>query len=109
MRKCRSQLGESRSVLTHACSAHVADCLAKDIDNSDVKSEIVEIVKYFRRHHVPNALYKQKGGKNFNFPFVFNGTVYMIACSAMLIIGLFLSMLLNHIGRRLILIYVRKY
>ena len=63
MRKCRSQLGESRSVLTHACSAHVADCLAKNIDNSDVKSEIVEIVKYFRRHHVPNSLYKQKGGK----------------------------------------------
>ena len=68
MRKCRSQLSESRSVLTHPCSAHVADCLAKDIDNSDVKSEIVEIVKYFRRHHVPNALYKQKGGKKLQLP-----------------------------------------
>ena len=31
MRKCRSQIEESSSVITYACSSHVVDRLAKDI------------------------------------------------------------------------------
>ena len=46
----------------------MVDRLAKDMDTSDVKSHIVQIAKYFRRHHLPNAWYKQQGGKELSLP-----------------------------------------
>ena len=68
MKKCRSQLEDSHPVITYPCSAHVADRLAKDVDTSDVKSHIVQIAKYFKSHHLPNAWYKQEGGKALSLP-----------------------------------------
>ena len=68
MKKCKSQLEDSHPVITYPCSAHVADRLAKDVDTSDVKSHIVQIAKYFKRHHLPNAWYKQEGGKALSLP-----------------------------------------
>ena len=68
MRKCRSLVEESHSIVTHPCSAHVIDRLAKDVDNGEVKSDIVTIAKYFRNHHVPSSLYKKKGGKKLSIP-----------------------------------------
>ena len=41
MRKCRSLVEESHSIVTHPCSAHVIDRLAKDVDNGEVKSDIL--------------------------------------------------------------------
>ena len=49
MRKCRSLVEESHSIVTHPCSAHVIDRLAKDVDNGEVKSDIVTIAKYFNK------------------------------------------------------------
>ena len=68
MKKMRNQLGANSSVLTYACSSHVADRLAKDVDTCSVKSEIVEIAKYFRNHHLPGAWYKKEGGNKLPIP-----------------------------------------
>ena len=68
MKKLRSQLEESLPIISYPCSAHVADRLAKDIDSSDVKADIVAVAKYFRNHHLPNAWYKQAGGKELSIP-----------------------------------------
>ena len=68
MKKMRSQLKESYSIIAYPCSAHIADRLAKDVDSSAVKSDIVAIHKYFRNHHLPNSWYKQAGGKALPIP-----------------------------------------
>ena len=68
MKKCRGLLEESHEVITYPCGAHVCNSLAKEVDNDMVKSDIVDITKYFRNHHVPNALYKKHGGKNLSLP-----------------------------------------
>lgn len=40
----------------------------KDLEASQVQEHIVQIVKYFRNTHLPNAWYKEKGGKKLVLP-----------------------------------------
>ena len=68
MKKCRNQLQDAQPIITYPCSAHILDRLAKDVDTSNIKSDIVTIAKYFRNHHLPNAWYKQEGGKKLQIP-----------------------------------------
>ena len=68
MKKCRNQLEDAQPIITYPCSAHILDRLAKDVDTSNIKSDIVTIAKYFRNHHLPNAWYKQEGGKKLQIP-----------------------------------------
>lgn len=55
-------------IFTYGCSAHLLSLLSKDLETSQVKEHIVEIVKYFRNTHLPNAWYKEKGGKKLVLP-----------------------------------------
>ena len=68
MKKMRSQLGVHNPVITYPCSSHVVDRLAKDVDTSSVKSEVVSIAKYFKKHHLPSAWYQKEGGRKIPIP-----------------------------------------
>ena len=68
MKKMRSQLGVHNPVITYPCSSHVVDRLAKDVDTCSVKSEIVTIAKYLKKHHLPSAWYQKEGGRKIPIP-----------------------------------------
>ena len=55
-------------IITYGCSAHLLSLLSKDLEASQIKEHIVHIVKYFRNTHLPNAWYKEKGGKKLVLP-----------------------------------------
>ena len=64
------QLAEDNDadILSYVWSAHYLNLLAKDVEISGVKEHIVQIVKYFRNHHLPAASYKAAGGKKLVVP-----------------------------------------
>lgn len=68
--KMRRQLAEDSDadIISYGCSAHYLNLLAKDVEISGVKEHIVQIVKYFRNHHLPAAWYKAAGGKKLVVP-----------------------------------------
>lgn len=53
---------EDVDIIQYGCSAHILNLLAKDLEIPAVTASIVKVVKYFRNHHIPAALYKQAGG-----------------------------------------------
>ena len=65
MKAMRKQLKNQfdRSVATYGCSSHIANLLAHDLDILNVKSQVVQIIKYVRNAHLPTARYKEAGGK----------------------------------------------
>lgn len=64
MNKMREELGEIRpEIIQYGCSAHQLNLLAKDLEITGIQQHIVQIVKYFRNHHLPSAWYKAAGGK----------------------------------------------
>ena len=79
MKKMRSQLGVHNPVITYPCSSHVVDRLAKDVDTSSVKSEVVSIAKYFKNiiSQVPGT--RKKGVERFLFPLMSTGIVLQTA------------------------------
>lgn len=69
-RLMRSHLEKSEDVdiIQYGCSAHILNLLAKDLEIPAVTTSIVKVIKYFRNHHIPAALYKQAGGKKLVLP-----------------------------------------
>lgn len=69
-RLMRSHLEKTEDVdiIQYGCSAHILNLLAKDLEIPAVTASIVKVVKYFRNHHIPAALYKQAGGKKLVLP-----------------------------------------
>lgn len=46
----------------YGCSAHWLNLLGQDITPSQVISQVIEVNKYFRNHHVPGALLSEMSG-----------------------------------------------
>lgn len=64
MVKMREELGELRpDVVKIGCTAHQLNLLAKDMEITTVQQHVIQVVKYFRNCHLPNAWYKAAGGK----------------------------------------------
>jgi uncharacterized protein YuzB (UPF0349 family) len=64
MTKMREELEKDESgvdVLTYGCSAHILNLLAKDLQIVGVKEHVVEIIKFFRNHHLPRAYLAAEG------------------------------------------------
>lgn len=70
MNSMRDKVAEALDypIITYGCSAHILSLLSKDLELSQIKQHIVQIVKYFRNTHLPNAWYKEKGGKKLILP-----------------------------------------
>lgn len=70
MQAMRKQLKDefNCSIATYGCSAHIANLLAHDLDIPNVKSHVLQIVKYVRNAHLPAARYKEAGGKKLVMP-----------------------------------------
>ena len=70
MAKMRRDLKEKipNEVLTYGCAAHLLNLLAQDVQIPSVKEQVVQIVKYFRKTHLPAARYKAAGGKSLVIP-----------------------------------------
>ena len=41
---------------------------SKDLEITDIKNNILRILKYFKNTHLPNAYYKRAGGKSLIIP-----------------------------------------
>lgn len=69
-RLMRSHLEKTEDVdiIQYGCSAHILNLLAKDLEIPAVTASIIKVIKYFRNHHIPAALYKQAGGKMLVLP-----------------------------------------
>lgn len=66
MVRMRTMLRDEMDVLSYGCSAHAFNQLADvmKIQNFDqVSQHVVQIIKYFRHHHLPKAWLKEAGGK----------------------------------------------
>ena len=46
---------KEQSLIVYGCSSHWLNLLGQDIIHPAVVPQIVEVNKYFRNHHVPNA------------------------------------------------------
>lgn len=70
MKAMRKQLKNEfgYSIATYGCSSHIANLLAHDLDIPNVKSHVVQIIKYVRNTHLPAARYKEAGGKKLIMP-----------------------------------------
>lgn len=78
MKKMREELqneseGSSFDIISYGCSCHALNLLAHDFVNADrdkskVLSEVVNIIKFFRNHNLPNFWYKDAGGKELIMP-----------------------------------------
>lgn len=69
MVKMRKNLNmDHEEIIFYGCSAHILNLLARDVKISGIKDHVVQIIKYFKHHHVPSALYKQAGGKCLELP-----------------------------------------
>ena len=64
----RSLKDHDLDIITYGCSAHLLNLLAHDVEIAGVKNHIVQVVKYFRNHHLPAAWFKQAGGKALILP-----------------------------------------
>lgn len=63
MVKMRELLNESHpKIETYGCSAHYLNLLGNDVTVSSVVGHVNNINKYFRNHHIPNALLSQQVG-----------------------------------------------
>ena len=64
----RSLKDHDLDIITYGCSAHLLNLLAHYVEIAGVKDHIVQVVKYFRNHHLPAAWFKQAGGKALILP-----------------------------------------
>ncbi|KAL4154529.1 hypothetical protein QTP88_000387 [Uroleucon formosanum] len=55
-------------IITYGCSAHILNLLAHDLEVDSIKSNIKQVIKYFRNSHKIGAKYKQAGGKTLILP-----------------------------------------
>lgn len=60
--KMRKELGKDEEIITYGCSAHLLNLFLQDMQISNIKENITEIIKYFKNHHIPGSLYKAAGG-----------------------------------------------
>ncbi|KAE9545565.1 hypothetical protein AGLY_001108 [Aphis glycines] len=49
-------------IIKYGCSAHILSLLAHDLEVDSIKSNIKQVIKYFRNRHKIGANYKQAGG-----------------------------------------------
>lgn len=72
--KMREKLSQSedsdvtRDIIYYGCSAHILNLLAKDLKIPGITAQVVTILKYFKYTHLPNAWYREVGGKMLVIP-----------------------------------------
>lgn len=59
---------EDLDLVTYGCSAHLLNLLAKDLEITNIKEQVVQVVKYFRNNHFAVAAYKSAGGLRLIMP-----------------------------------------
>lgn len=74
MVKMRRDLQErcNSNIISYGCSAHCCNLLAQDFgkmnNNPKVKEHIMQILKYFKNHHLPKAWYEAANGSAIVLP-----------------------------------------
>lgn len=72
VKKLRANLQEDQNdfkdVLMFGCGAHMLNLLAKDLKINNVVDKVVNVVKYFRNRHLPNAWLREKSGTRLILP-----------------------------------------
>lgn len=64
MKKMRELVSEKYPhIITYGCSAHYLNLVEKEVTPKTVLKHIIEIQKFFRNHHQPLGLVKDKKGK----------------------------------------------
>lgn len=73
--KMRQELEQDENVnlIAYGCSAHIFNLLAHDLTDKDkklssAKEQVMKIIKYFRNHQMPCAIYKELGGSALILP-----------------------------------------
>ncbi|XP_053102956.1 uncharacterized protein LOC128323583 [Hemicordylus capensis] len=66
-RNLEEQEGNTK-LITYGCSAHLLHLLAKDLSVPEIKTNVVEIAKYFRNNHFAAAALKRMGGTKLTLP-----------------------------------------
>lgn len=63
MKAMRRQLQElHKDVIAYGCSSHYFNLLGQDMTVAAIVANVVEVQKYFRNHHTPNALLSAQPG-----------------------------------------------
>ncbi|XP_053169546.1 double zinc ribbon and ankyrin repeat-containing protein 1 isoform X2 [Hemicordylus capensis] len=66
-RNLEEQEGNTK-LITYGCSAHLLHLLAKDLSVLEIKTNVVEIAKYFCNNHFAAAALKRMGGTKLTLP-----------------------------------------
>ncbi|XP_053129737.1 uncharacterized protein LOC128335458 [Hemicordylus capensis] len=66
-RNLEEQEGNTK-LITYGCSADLLHLLAKDLSVPEIKTNVVEIAKYFRNNHFAAAALKRMGGTKLTLP-----------------------------------------
>ena len=64
----RSDDSRISSLVTYGCSAHIGNLLAKDLDDTNARNHVVQIVKHIRNKHYASAAFKEAGGTKLVYP-----------------------------------------
>lgn len=86
MRRMREDLANTSDVICYGCSAHSLNLLAQDFgklnNNAVVREHVIQVLKYFKSHHLPKAWYEEAGGKSLVLPIDvrWNSTCNAISC-----------------------------
>lgn len=86
MKKMREDLAEISQIICYGCSAHSLNLLAQDFgklnNNGVVREHVIQVLKYFKSHHLPKAWYEEAGGKAIILPIDvrWNSTCNAISC-----------------------------
>ena len=59
---------DGRILIVYGCAAHFIHLIEKEVSPRTVIAQIVEAQKYFRNHHLPQGLLREKGGKKPQIP-----------------------------------------
>ena len=62
------ELREDVDVITFGCSAHLLNLLAKDLEITNIKEQVEQVVKYFRNNHFAGAALKSAGRQHLIMP-----------------------------------------
>jgi len=57
-----------RLLYVYGCAAHYLNLVEKEVSPRTVLSKVVEVQKYFRNHHLPQAWLREKGGLSPQIP-----------------------------------------
>lgn len=66
------QTDTNNEIIAYGCGAHMLSLLSKDISKignfTSIQQHIVQIIKFFRNHHLPKAYFESAGGTSLVLP-----------------------------------------